>query len=88
MFGILRIDGGPIVTSKKTDYSGKQRSQPGQYLEVLRLVGQGSVPLTVESDWPFPGFPRVVWQSGRGPTSTLASSIPEVLAFGGVLVAS
>lgn len=43
------------------NYSGTEKSKLRQYLEVLRLIGQRSVPLTAETDCLVAGSTRLVW---------------------------
>lgn len=50
-----------------------------QYLEILRLVGQGPVPLTFETYWPVTAFPRLVWWRGSSRSSILTLSLHFIL---------
>lgn len=68
-----------LMKKKRFDYSGKQKWELRQYLEVLRFVGQGSVPLTAEPAWLSVGFPRLSCWSGSRHTSTLAPSVHKGL---------
>lgn len=77
-----------IYEKKRLDDSGKQNLEQGQYLEVLRFVGQGSVPPTAESAWLSVGFPRLLCWSGSGHPSTLAPSVHKGLPVIAVIVAS
>ena len=43
------------------NYSGTEKSKLRQYLEVLRLIGQRSVPFTAETDCLVAGSPRLIW---------------------------
>lgn len=77
-----------FMRKKRLDYSGKQNLEQGQYLEVLRFVGQGFVPPTAELAWLSVGFPRLLCWSGSGHTSTLAPSVHKGLPVIAVIVAS
>ncbi len=70
------------------DYPGREKSKLRQYLEVLRLIGQGSVPLTAEAGCLVARFPRLVWWSGSSRTSTLTSSLHICLPLISVFTAS
>lgn len=70
------------------NYSGTEKSKLRQYLEVLRLIGQRSVPLTAETDCLVAGSTRLVWWSGSSWTSTLSSSVHVSLRLIGVFIAS
>ena len=70
------------------NYSGTEKSKLRQYLEVLRLIGQRSVPFTAETDCLVAGSPRLIWWSGSSWTSTLPSSVHISLRLIGVFIAS
>lgn len=55
--------------------SQEEQSRLKQYLEVLRLISQSSVPLSGETDWFMAGFPRQVWWNESSWTSDLTSYV-------------
>lgn len=77
-----------FMRKERLDYSGKRNLEQGQYLEVLRFVGQGFVPPTAELAWLSVGFPRLLCWSGSGHTSALAPSVHKGLPVIAVIVAS
>lgn len=62
----------PAFSSELRCFDHRSR-ECGQYLEVLRLIGQGFMPLSPQTCLLVVWFPRMIWWSGNSCTTSLTS---------------